>query len=61
MGCGILFPADYDSEADSDLSPDEPEDIFQEEAWESSDEEDDEPWQREEEKGTKVQVQSYRQ
>lgn len=24
MGCGILFPPDYDSEADSDLSPDDP-------------------------------------
>ena len=23
MGCGILFPHDYDSEVDSDLSPDE--------------------------------------
>ncbi|XP_041365187.1 SPRY domain-containing protein 3-like [Gigantopelta aegis] len=56
MGCGILFPSDYDSEADSDLSPDEPEDIFQEDAWESSDEEDEEPWPREEEKGTKVQI-----
>lgn len=23
MGCGIMFPPDYDSEVDSDLSPDE--------------------------------------
>jgi len=27
MGCGIMFPPDYDSEVDSDLSPDENESL----------------------------------
>ena len=41
MGCGILFPPDYDSEADSDLSPDDPDvcnDVLAE--YEDSDSED---------------------
>jgi hypothetical protein len=42
MGCGILFPPDYDSEVDSDLSPDDPDvcnDVLA--VFEDSDSEDD--------------------
>ena len=59
MGCGIMFPPDYDSEVDSDLSPDENEcPDFQEEPYHSSDSEDEEFWggNKDFETGTKVQV-----
>ncbi|XP_045174288.1 SPRY domain-containing protein 3-like [Mercenaria mercenaria] len=59
MGCGIMFPPDYDSEVDSDLSPDENESPdFQEEPYHSSDSEDDEFWggNKDFESGTKVQI-----
>lgn len=45
MGCGILFPPDYDSEADSDLSPDDPDvcnDVLA--VFEDSDSEDDDDY-----------------
>ena len=61
MGCGILFPPDYDSEVDSDLSPDEvepPHFIEDDDTYHSSDSEDDDSWLggKEDESGTKVQV-----
>lgn len=60
MGCGILFPNDYDSEADSDQSPDDP-DVSNRELDEypsDSDSEDENMWWRQgnDEQGTKVQV-----
>ena len=45
MGCGILFPPDYDSEVDSDLSPDDPDvcnDVLA--VFEDSDSEDDDDY-----------------
>jgi hypothetical protein len=64
MGCGILFPRDYNSEADSDgshdLSPDHLEDAIdylELEDYHSSESEDEEWWERPyAENGTKVQV-----
>lgn len=60
MGCGIHFPNDYDSEADSDQSPDDP-DVSNRELDEypsDSDSEDENMWWRHgnDEQGTKVQV-----
>ncbi|XP_052066245.1 SPRY domain-containing protein 3-like [Mytilus californianus] len=43
MGCGILFPPDYDSEADSDLSPDDPDvynDVLADENYSDDDDDD---------------------
>ena len=62
MGCGILFPRDYNSEIDSDgshdLSPDYgEEDLELDPDYHSSDSEDEEWWERPyAENGTKVQV-----
>jgi len=63
MGCGIMFPPDYDSEADSDLSPDENETPEPGDAPYNSDtDSEDEDWaqfprlNQEPETGTKVQV-----
>lgn len=63
MGCGILFPPDYDSEADSDLSPDEnssPDFLSNEDQndYDLSDSDDDLMWggEGQDESGTKVQV-----
>ena len=63
MGCGILFPPDYDSEADSDLSPDEnssPDFLSNEDHndYDLSDSDDDLLWggEGQDESGTKVQV-----
>ncbi|XP_067655454.1 SPRY domain-containing protein 3-like [Haliotis asinina] len=60
MGCGIYFPNDYDSEADSDLSPEDPEDdvlLENDELSSDSEEEEEEGWARHpEDVGTKVQV-----
>ena len=63
MGCGILFPPDYDSEADSDLSPDEnssPDFLSNEDHndYDLSDSDDDLMWggEGQDESGTKVQV-----
>ena len=63
MGCGILFPRDYNSDADSDGSHEshdsdgENEDYIELEEYRSSDSEDEERWGRPQvESGTKVQV-----
>lgn len=62
MGCGILFPNDYDSEADSDQSPDDPDvsnrELDLDEYPSDSDSEDENMWWRHgnDEQGTKVQV-----
>ncbi|KAK6191440.1 hypothetical protein SNE40_003129 [Patella caerulea] len=62
MGCGILFPADYDSELDSELSPDDPDDEIpncnEDEICPDSDNDDEEePWEKSNnESGTHVQV-----
>ena len=66
MGCGILFPNDYDSEVDSDPSPDDPEvnnmnnEMGPNKLYDSDSEDSDEEdmlWQPgREEQGTKVQV-----
>ena len=62
MGCGILFPPDYDSEIDSDLSPDEndsPEFPEGDDLYHTSDSEDEDAiWgqKNKDESGTKVQV-----
>ncbi len=64
MGCGILFPREYNSEMDSDgshnLSPDYCEDSVEdylEQDYHSSESEDEEWWERPHaENGTKVQV-----
>lgn len=63
MGCGILFPPDYDSEADSDLSPDEnssPDFLSNEDQndYDLSDSDDDLMWggEGQDESGTKVQI-----
>ncbi|KAL5006891.1 hypothetical protein ScPMuIL_015697 [Solemya velum] len=58
MGCGILFPPDYDSELDSYFSPEELENAFEQLDEGDTDSDDDDLWGRVpvEEKGTKVQV-----
>ena len=61
MGCGILFPRDYNSDMDGDgcrdLSPDYYEDYLELEECHGSESEDDEWWERAyAENGTKVQV-----
>ncbi|KAL4224836.1 hypothetical protein ACF0H5_015532 [Mactra antiquata] len=60
MGCGIMFPPDYDSEVDSDLSPDENEcPEFIDEPYHSSDSEDEDLWgpgNKDFETGTEVQI-----
>ena len=68
MGCGILFPRDYNCDADSDgmhdLSPDNVSDdgvdYLELEDLGSSDSEDEEWWEKPNaENGTKVQVRPY--
>ena len=66
MGCGILFPPDYDSEADSDCSPDEnssPDFLSNEDQndYDLSDSDDDLMWggEGQDESGTKVQVSTF--
>ncbi|WAR02960.1 SPRY3-like protein [Mya arenaria] len=62
MGCGIMFPPDYDSEVDSDLSPDENEGTEPGDApYHSDTDSEEEDWgqyhgNKEPETGTKVQI-----
>ncbi|KAJ8298995.1 hypothetical protein KUTeg_023055 [Tegillarca granosa] len=61
MGCGILFPPDYDSEADSDLSPDDLECIDTADDYPTSDSDDEDLYGERlkpgfDDSGTKVQV-----